>query len=381
MTVGAFVCFQARPMKRQGWLAVAAVMLVGLVAWWWFRPRPGGIEVLDEEPRAAAPDAGSGSTSPARATSKKTPDAELDGGLPQARMGPGVELAKFGWGSGEGSLGRTRPEEANPEAPMSLTVDALGQVWILDQVNERLVKVDRAGKPVGTVPLPVQAAQDVVVTPDGKALVMDRLVDKSIAILGPDGKQVGELPILGKGLEEGGASTGLFSDGKDVYVEREHGDSVRVGTTAGEANRERPEVPGRPAQDGRTYLTAGIVDGRAGAVMVTAVDREGQAHRFTRQLVLGAPVLALNGLDTDRSGVIYLGTIVEQPGSTPEAPQFGITLLCLDPLDGRPLGQTRFPANTMPEETFRELAVLPEGGVLFLERTEAGPRLMRYSCP
>jgi hypothetical protein len=139
-------------------------------------------------------------------------------------------------------------------------------------------------------------------------------------------------------------------------------------------------VPGRPAGDGRTYLTAGIVDGPSGTVMVTAIDREPQQHRFTRQLSLGQPVIALNALDADRSGIIYLGTVIELPGSTPEAAQFGIALLCLDPLDGRPLGQTRFAANSTPEETFRELTVLPEGGVLFLERTPTGANVVRYGC-
>lgn len=367
-------------MKRQHvWLGAAVVLVAALVAWWLLRPKPGGIELLEDEPAARSSDGAPASTRPTAGRTRR--DVTSDAGLPAAHSGPGVELARFGWGSGDGNLGRSRPEEANPEAPMSLTVDALGQVWILDQVNGRLVKLDRTGKPVGVMPLPLQAAQDVAVTPDGKALVLDRLVDKSVAILSPDGKPLGELPLVGKGLEEGGASTGLFSDGKDVYVEREHGDSVRIGSTSGEANRERPEVPGRPAQDGRSLLTASIVDGPSGTVMITAIDRESSAHRFTRQLQLGARVIALNGLDTDRSGVIYLGTVLEQPDSTPEAPQFANTLLCLDPLDGRPLGQTRFPANTLPEETFRELTVLPEGGVLFLERTEAGPRLVRYPCP
>lgn len=366
-------------MKRSTQLGVVvAVLLIGASVWWFSRAQPGSIELLPEG--ALAVDAGVASAAGSGATRKTTGPVATDGGLPEARTGGGVELARFGWGSGEGNLGRSRPDEANPEAPMSLTVDALGQVWILDQVNERLVKLDRNGKPLGTVPVPVQAAQDVVVTADGTALVMDRLVDKAIAVIGPDGKQKGELPILGKGLEEGGASTGLFADGKDVYVEREHGDSVKIGSTSGEANRDRPEVPGRPAGDGRTYLTANIVDGPSGVVMVTAIDRQPQQHRFTRQLVVGLPVLGLNALDTDRSGVIYLGTIVELPGSTPELPQFGITLLCLDPLDGRPLGQTRLPANTSPEETFRELTVLPEGGVLYLERTEQGPRVVRYAC-
>lgn len=263
---------------------------------------------------------------------------------------------------------------------MSMTVDALGRTWILDQVNGRLVRLERDGKPAGTVPVPVQAPQDVVVAPDGTALVLDRLVDKAVAVLGPDGKPRGELPLVGKGLEEGGAATGLFVDGEDVYVEREHGDAVLVGTTSGRPSQERPELPGRPAGDGRSLLTAGIVDAAAGAVMVTAIDRSTQAHRFTRTLTLGQHVVALNALDADRSGVIYLGVVLEEPGATPERPGFTITLLCLDPLDGRPLGQTRFAASPMPEETFRELTVLPEGGAYFLERTPAGVRLVRHGC-
>lgn len=359
---------------------VLGVLVVGGWAYWASRPAPGSIEVM-EGGEAPPVDAGA-RAAPSRVApaGKTTGSAPADGGLPQPQTGGGQLVASFAWGSGEGALGRTRPDEANPEGPMSLTVDASGQTWVLDQVNGRLVKLDREGKPAGSVPVPVQAPQDVVVTADGTALVMDRLVDKAIAVVGPDGKPRGELPLVGKGLEEGGAATGVFADGEDVYVEREHGDAVLVGNTKGEASRERPEVPGRPAGDGRSFLTAGIVDGASGAVMVTAIERETRAHRFTRTLGLGQRVVALNALDADRSGVIYLGTVVEQPGSTPEAPQFGITLLCLDPLDGRPLAQVRFAASPMPEETFRELTVLPEGGVLYLERTPAGARLVRYGC-
>ena len=355
-----------------------AVLLVAAWALWSFRPRPGSIEVIEDEPQA---DGGATPSSAAKqATAKTTASVVADAGVPEPRTGPGNVVASFGWGSGAGELGRSKPDEANPEAPMSLTVDAAGQIWIVDQVNGRLVKLDRQGKQIGTVPLTVQAAQDVVVGPDGTAMVMDRLVDKSISLIGADGKPRGELPIVGKGLEEGGAATGVFSDGKDVYVEREHGDSVKVGSTSGEASRDRPEIPGRPAGDGRTYLTAGIVDSQSGMVMVTAIDREPRQHRFTRQFSLGRPVLALNALDADRSGIIYLGTVIELPGSTPEAPQFDVALVCLDPRDGQPLGQTRWPSNAMPEETFRELTVLPEGGVLFLERTAAGPKVVRYGC-
>ena len=356
--------------------AVVAVLLVVGWALWSSRPQPGSIELIEDARVIDGATQRPTKTPNAKTTLALAPDA----GVPEPRSGGGQVLANFGWGTGEGNLGHSMPDEANPEAPMSLTVDARGQVWILDQVNERLVKLDKAGKQVGTVPLTVQAGQDVVVAPDGTVLVMDRLVDKSVSLIGADGKPRGELPLLGKGLEEGGASTGVFIDGNDVYVEREHGDSVRIGNTSGEASKDRPEIPGRPAGDGRTYLTAGIVDGATGTVMVTAIDKAPQAHRFTRQFSVGQPVVALNALDADRSGVIYLGTVIELPGSTAEKPLFGIALFCLDPLDGRPLAQTRIPANTMPEETFREMTVLPEGGVLFMERTPRGPRVVRYGC-
>jgi len=362
-------------MKGRTPAALTAIAVVTIALVWWLRRETPRENQPDQSPQAAEVDGGR-----TRSSAPVKQVYALDAGLPEAKTGPGTELAKFGWGSGEGNLGRTRPDEANPEAPMSLTVDALGNVWILDQVNERLVKLDKFGKPAGTVPIPVQAGQDVVVTPDGTALVLDRLIDKSIAVIGPDGKPRGELSIVGKGMPEGGAATGLFSDGESIYVEREHGDVVRVGSSDGKADTERPEFPGRPAQDGKTFLTANIVDMAAGLVMVTAIERPSQAHRFTRQFPVGAPLVGLNALDTDHAGIIYLGAITELPGSMPEAVQFGITVLCLDPLDGRPIGVTRFAANSSPEETFRELTVLPEGGFLFLERTEAGPRVVRYQC-
>lgn len=355
---------------------VLFIVLVGGWVWWLSRPPPPPVFELVTE----RDDAGVEARPTTTVERLRASGSRGDGGVPRAIGGSAGHLASFTWGSGEGQLGKSEANESNPEAPMSLTVDALGNVWILDQVNNRLVKLGPDGTPQGNVPLPLQAAQDVAVTADGTALVMDRLVDKAIAVIGPDGKQKGELPLVGRGLEEGGASTGLFSDGNDVYVEREHGDSVLIGDSSGKASAERPEVPGRPAQDNKTYLTAGIVDGPSGLVMVTAIDKASRQHRFTRQLPMGQHVVGLNALDADQSGIIYLGVIVMLPSSTPEAAQFGVTLVCLDPVDGRPLAASQLPANSTPEETFREVYVLPQGGVVMLVRSELGAELVRYQC-
>jgi hypothetical protein len=368
-------------MQRRRWIIGAAVVgLLGLlVALLWPTERPPNSPQPGPGAQDSTPESADGSAGASRPS--RLPTASADAGTTLAESPAGAEvLAVFGWGSGEGQLGSSRQPEGNPEGPMSVTVGPDGSVWILDQVNQRLVKLDAKGRRLGTVPVPVQAAQDVVVTKDGSALVMDRLVDKAVAIIGPDGKPRGELPLEGKGLSEGGASTGLFDDGDDVLVEREHGDLVRLGKTSGKADPERGEVPGRPSKDGAAYFTAMLVEPQAGMVALTAVSKATLTHRFTRQLSFGGPVLSLVLLDSDASGLAYLGAQREVPGSTPDVPRLGLIVLCVDGTDGHPVGQVAFPANAVAEESFRELSVTPDGAILFLRRTTEGAQLERHRC-
>jgi hypothetical protein len=202
-----------------------------------------------EGPAASAP----GGTAPARAPSGSNPEGRA--GTSQAApvtRSQGV-IAELGWGSGPSQLGRDRPQEANPEAPMSLTVTPLGDVVVLDQLNGRLVRIGQDGKVLGTTPLTQQTPQDVTVAKDGTLLVLDRLRDKSVAIIDPEtGTLRGDLPLQGEGIPETGGITGTFVDGDSVYVEREHGALIRIGDLAGTADTTRPEIPGRPTRDGRS---------------------------------------------------------------------------------------------------------------------------------
>ncbi len=283
-------------------------------------------------------------------------------------------LGRATWGSGPGQLGRERPQEGNPEAPMSLAFDRSGNAVVVDQVNNRLARFAPDGGPRPSLPLTVQAAQDVAIAQDGTTLVLDRLVDKSVAVMDPTGKLLGELPVEGKTLKEGGGVTGVFVDGKDVYLEREHGQVVRVGDTAGKADPEQPTVPGRPSRDGQSFLSAGIVDAAAGRLFVNSIQRSTMTHRFTRELRMGGRVVQIMLLDTDKSGRVYLAMLLDR--GTP-----GVVLTCLDANDGNPLGMRELPPNISADETFRELAVSDEGEVVYLQRSETGAQLTRYTCP
>lgn len=369
-------------MKRGRWAVLGLVPLVVGLLWLALRaPGPVGSVELPSAPDAALTATEITTNPSSGGTTKPAPAGEANDAGPSLETPPNAQVvARFGWGSGADQLGREGAQEGNPEGPMSFTVAPDGTIVVLDQVNQRLVKLDAKGNRLGTTPLPLQAAQDVVVTKDGTSLVIDRLVDKAVAVIGPDGKQRGELPIEGKGLTEGGASTGIFDDGDDVLVEREHGDLVRIGKTSGKADPERAEVPGRPSKDGASYLTALLADAASGTITLTAIAKATLEHRFTRQVSFGQPILSLVMLDSDPSGLAYVGANVESAGSTAEQPRFTVAVLCLDGRDGAVLGRAAFPATVMADETFRELSVAGDGTILFLRRSEAGAQLERHRC-
>lgn len=310
-------------------------------------------------------------------SSSQTPRASVSGAepLPPPRIAPTtVEGAlRFGWGGGDSELGRKRRQEGNAEGPMSLVVDRDGTTLLLDQVNGRLVRRGRDGKPLKSIALPVNGAQDVAVGPDGKIAVLDRLVDKTVAIMDADGKVIGKLPLEGNGIGEGGGVTGVFVDGKKVYAEYEHGMLVLLGDTSGTIDKERSELPGRPSRDGMYLWSAGITDSDGGVLWIASLVRSSMEHRFTRQLKMGMPVRAIVLLDTDKQGTVYLATLVE-------AGQEAILLTCIAPADGHVLGSIQLPASAMPEESFRDFTVLDEGGVLYQHRAEQGVTVSKYDC-
>ena len=314
---------------------------------------------------------------PEQAPAARRQDAGVTGA-----EGANPVLVNAGWGAGLFELGRERPAEGNPEGPMSFTLDGSGNPIVLDQVNGRLVRYSKDGKPLDAIPVAQQAPQDLAVSRSGSLAVLDRLAGKSVAVMSKDGKLQGELPLAGKNIDNTGAVTGVFVDGENVYVEREHGPLVKVGDTSGKPDPEQPEIPGRPTRDGLSFILANLVEPEAGRLAITSIERKSLQHRFTRELRLGETVVGLVLLDTDRSGVIYLGTLSEKVmGPNPAAPATGyVHLICLDPLQGTPIGQAQLPANETPEESFRDFAVLDGGGVVYAHRTEQGVTYQRFDC-
>jgi hypothetical protein len=291
--------------------------------------------------------------------------------LPDARATSVLVTAT--WGSGTGQLGRTRPQEANPEAPMSLAA-AGDDLVVLDQVNARVVRFDARGAARGTARA-TPTTQDVAVTKDGGLALLDRLARKEVTLVDAQGNEIGKLPLAGKGIEDPGLVTGVFVDGDRVYAERGHGGLVLLGTTDGTKAIDRTELSGRPSRDGTLLLSAGITSPERGRLYLNVFDRTKNALRFTRAIDVAPRVKSIALLDSDTRMTIYLG-VVRGAGDAEE-----IRIACHDPVDGHELGAVTVPTSTMPEETFKDLVVMPDGRIVAAVRSEQGVEYRVLRCP
>lgn len=355
--------------NRPLWIVAAVLALVGVAAV--LARRAGG----RADPRA--PDLAATSAAPAElpspapvasaAPTLSTAPSPTD----EARPPAAAALLKARWGSRDGELGHLRPAEGNAEGPMSFAL-AGSDVVVLDQVNGRVVRYDAKGRQVSSVAA-TPTTQDVAIAPDGTTVLLDRLVDKKITLMSPSGRRVGELALPEGATGETGLLTGLFVDGEDVYVEKEHGALVRIGTTDGKPSVEPKSLQGRPSKDGALLLSAALTDAAAGLTAVNAFDRKAGALRFARQVSFARPAHSIALLDTDAKGIIYLG-VWAGPGSQ-------VHVACMDPTDGHVLGRVIVPLSETPEEAFRDFAVRPDGTIVSSYRTDDGVELRTARCP
>ena len=98
------------------------------------------------------------------------------------------------WGAGSGQVGYVpaAPERA-AFGPRSLASGPSGELWILDAVNERLVRLAADGSWLGAVPAP-PAADDLVVDSAGRLYVLS-LANRTLSVVAGDGSLVDTRPL------------------------------------------------------------------------------------------------------------------------------------------------------------------------------------------
>lgn len=303
----------------------------------------------------------------ARVSESPSPDAHAVEGAPTTQdFG-----RRFPWSSSPSGLGRIARTEGNAEGPASLAAGPDGQTLVVDAVNGRILLLRGAGEP-RSVKAPLAAIQDVVALPSGGFALLDRLVDRQLALVDREGHVFAKIPLPPQAGEPG-LLTGVFANREVVCLEREHGACVPVATPKGDPAPSDRELPGRLASDGASVLHAGIVAPGSARVSFSRSDASPFVHRYTRELTFEGPVRSLEFLDANAAGELYVAVVLE---GAPEA----ILVLCLATANGAERGRQALPASTLPDEITRSFAVMPDGGFLYLHRTVDGADLRRYRC-
>ncbi|HEY8078708.1 MAG TPA: PQQ-binding-like beta-propeller repeat protein, partial [Labilithrix sp.] len=282
----------------------------------------------------------------------------------------GKPFARASWGSQLGQLGHSRLTEGNAEGPMSLAASG-NEIVVLDQQNGRLVRWDKDGRPHAAGDAR-PTVQDIAVAKDGTVAMLDRLSAKAITLVDERGRTIGEVALSESRTGETGLLTGVFVDGNTVYVEKGHGALVPVATLDGKpADEGAQQLQGRPSRDGTLLLSARISSGAAGQIALNAFDRKKGALRFARVYQMIAEASAILLLDTDARGVVYLAA-----SSGEEA-----MIACIDPQGGQAIGRVEVAIGATPDESFRDMAVLDDGTIVYAYATEDGIEYRTARCP
>jgi len=273
------------------------------------------------------------------------------------------ESLRSPWGPGEDQLGLSDPEEGSLEGPMSFAVSGAGEIFVLDQINER-IQVFLDGNRVRSISIPGSTFEDVELSPDGSIWLLDRSVRDSVMLLDPSGNIRSEVALTGAGVSRGGLVTGTYCREDGLWVEV-FPDLVRIAGASGGADLTRPSVNGLFSHDGRFLLSAKLKGGQEADVYVRPAGASGGETTFNVSFA-GIPEV-LMGPFTDRAGRIYLGAHIADGG---------VEVVVTEP-DGAVRTRVDLPPATKAEDVFRTLRVTADGVIYQLAVDDSGAAVRR----
>lgn len=271
--------------------------------------------------------------------------------------------------------GRVDGREASSEGPASFTLLPDGDALVLDQVHRRVLRLDGAGAVAGTIALPSATFDDLEQYEGRALLVLDRLVAGSLRALDFEGRLLAEVPLVGRGIERGGAITALLPRPDGVWLEVAHHYSVRV------LDRElrpceRQIVLGRPVANARSLRA--VLDDRGG-VAVSLGGRTARVPDRTVSLKAGAPVERIVWLDADAAGRVHVVLHeVDRSGEPPFAVRAERYVMVVLDEELRELGRGASPWVATPLEQNAEFRLARDGRLWQLAFVEDGAQLVDW---
>jgi hypothetical protein len=281
--------------------------------------------------------------------------------------------------AGPNDVGFYRPQEGPSFGPWSFDIARDGSVWLLDQVNDRLLvwRPGRPDRPARTVPLPFKAAVDLVLGPDGTVYVTSGQAQE------PD--YLYALTSTGQVRWKVALPTdqvvGSLLMGADGVVYYHYHDSAEAWTPLTDPHgrplpvteRRRRTSPHQPLPGGLRLVTTSPSSHERRFTLINQAGQPVRAWRVTSQTELGALIGAPALLGGDL--VVTLG--VTQQTTTRYLYEYLVVRLA-------PAGGTRqrfaLDARAVWGDNQTELRVGPDGQLYQLRTSPTtGVRIARYS--
>jgi hypothetical protein len=197
------------------------------------------------------------------------------------------------WG-GDAGLEIAGGKGSPVHGPTSVALDPLGNIWILDNLQNRLVGFNDKGGQIGEVQLAPGHRDDLAVGPDGSFALFSMHL-RRIEVLDRDGRPLGLMklsPLL--------APVGRISFPGELEIQNAHGERFRLGTV------DRPR-PIKQVLLGRS-LECGIrVDAGAARLYIqndAAIVAEGRGSYRVTDLDLGEVASARPATDCKKSSFL-----------------------------------------------------------------------------
>lgn len=280
--------------------------------------------------------------------------AELASGDFATNVGAKTTVLDLAWGSGPGQVGQAYLGEL--KGPNSLGVDDRGRIYILDEVNKRVVRYSQ-GKAEAWFPLPDQWFDDLVVSRDRFA-VLSRDENRRVLLFDAEQGFVATFPVA----PNVGGITRLMLDGPDVCVECSSQALFKVGDLRGTAtpfDQQLTPRTGVPTPSG-TVIDAALLDRHD--IKIDVLGRDG-AVRSKLRVHSGREIGAIRDVAADsRGNILVVYGLNWQDPANPDRGKAKLVMARYSS-DGTPLGSAEAVRNDMPEP-FR-LVTLSESGDVY----------------
>lgn len=293
------------------------------------------------------------------------PDAGFDN-----NVGRSATVVTARWGSGQGQVGLL--DQPEPKGPNSFGVDDRGRVYVLDEVNRRVVRY-AAGRQDALYHLPDTQFDDLVTARDRFVVLNRDEPARRALVFDAEGGLVATLPVDANV----GGITRLFVVGPDVCVECSNTALFKIGTldgAAASAADQAAAMPGRPTPAG-TVLGASLQDRND-----VAVDVKGPSHTTTIKLRAHSnrDIAGIVDMAGDKAGSIYAvyGLYKEDPANVDNAK--GRLVIAKYSANGELIGRAETRNDYRPEP-FRKVAVTESGDVYQLTTGRAGIAILKWT--